>query len=132
MSLYADTSFLFSLYLPDAHSDEATRILQHADVPIWLTPLSELELTNAFQLRRYRHEMSTADIRGAEKAFRSDINHGIYILKSLSASIWERADRLVRRRTFRTGVRTLDILHVASALEFHAKEMLTFDKKLAA
>jgi predicted nucleic acid-binding protein len=40
---------------------------------------------------------------------------------------YEVAARISRRRTFQLGVRTLDILHVASALVLKAEAFYTFD-----
>jgi predicted nucleic acid-binding protein len=57
LSAYADTSFIVSLYVPDANSAEAARRMQQLSLPVLITPLSELELVNALQLQLFRQEV---------------------------------------------------------------------------
>jgi predicted nucleic acid-binding protein len=128
LSIYADTSFLVSLYVSDVHSAAASRIMRRALLPVLMTPLGELELLNALHLRLFRDELTATEIKAAAALFRDDIGEGILSLKSLSASIFERAKMISRSQTASLGTRTLDILHVASALVLHADTFCTFDK----
>ena len=50
MVVYADTSFLFSLYAQDANTVQAARIGGSLNAPLVLTPLQRYELRNAFRL----------------------------------------------------------------------------------
>jgi predicted nucleic acid-binding protein len=45
--------------------------------------------------------------------------------------MFERAQALAGKHTGRLGVRSLDILHVAVALELQAEAFLTFDRRQA-
>lgn len=128
MSVYADTSFLVSLYAPDVHSPAASRYILRSELPILLTPLSELEFSNALRLRIFRRELGSEEVKLASAAFRADMDAGILGLKSLSAATFERAKLIVRHRTETLGIRTLDVLHVASALVLHADTFCTFDR----
>ncbi len=132
MSVYADTSFLVSLYTRDAHSVVAAGAMSKADLPLFLSPFSELELTNAVQLRFFRKELTRSQISQAFTLIHHDIASGVYFLKPLPATAFGRALQLSRKRTPRLGTRTLDILHVASALEFRAKTFYTFDRRQGA
>ncbi len=127
MSAYADTSFLVSLYTPDANSLPAARLMRQARLPVLLTSLGELELVNALQLRVFRKELDPPKIKAASSLFRQDVEAGVFSLKPLSASSLERAKKIARRRTPALGTRTLDILHVASALVLQADTFYTFD-----
>jgi predicted nucleic acid-binding protein len=128
VSVYADTSFLVSLYAPDAHSPAASRFMQRAELPILLTPLNELEFLNALHLRIFRDELNPGEVKSATALFRDDMEAGIFTLKPLSTSTFERAKLVVRHRTSRLGTRTFDVLHVASALVLHADAFCTFDR----
>ncbi len=128
MTVYADTSFLVSLYFSDAHSAIAARALQ-AKPTICLTPLIELELINALELALFRRWAEASAIRASLAAFRQDIERGVYSLKPMPDAAYELAARIARRRSARLGTRTLDILHVASALLLQAGRFLTFDAR---
>lgn len=62
MTAYADTSFLVSLYVLDANSALAAARMEQAKLPILLTPLGELELTNAISLRLFRRELDRKSV----------------------------------------------------------------------
>ena len=62
MRVYADTSFLASLYVPEGHSEQA-RGDAAGRIAFFQTPLGELELKNSFHLRVFRKEMKPTDLR---------------------------------------------------------------------
>lgn len=128
MTAYADTSFLVSLYTPDANSAPAAARMSQATLPVLITSLGELELTNALQLRLFRRDLTAAEIKAASAAFRKDVESGVFALHALPAVAFARALQLARRRTPRLGPRTLDILHVASALVLRVHTFYTFDR----
>ena len=127
MSTYADTSFLVSLYAPDANSDVAIARMREAELPILLTPLTELELVNAMSLRLFRQDLRSSEVKAAQSLIRRDLTEGVLQLKPLPLGVFDRAKRLSLHRTPQLGTRTLDILHVASALELRADTFYTFD-----
>jgi predicted nucleic acid-binding protein len=124
---YADTSVLVSLYTLDANSTRAAALMKEIQEPVFLTPFGELELTNALELRVFRRELTAAQRDAARLVFRQDIAAGVYLLKPMPTAVFETAQRIARARTAKLGVRTLDILHVASALVFEASRFHTFD-----
>jgi predicted nucleic acid-binding protein len=125
---YADTSFLVSLYTPDANSYRAAELMG-AKPALLLTPFGELELLNALELRGFRKELSRREVKRAYDAFESDRRGGIFSLQPVPPVVYEVAARISRRRTFQLGVRTLDILHVASAFVLKAETFYTFDER---
>jgi predicted nucleic acid-binding protein len=129
VSTYADTSFLVSLYVLDANSALAAAHMEQARLPILLTPFSELELTNAISLRLFRRELPSSKIKTAQALVRKDLSDGVLVLKPLPEGLFERAMQMTRRRTPQLGTRTLDLLHVASALKLQAERFYTFDLK---
>ena len=131
MSAYADTSFLVSLYVLDANSAAASAQMRKAELPVLLTPFGEAELANALSLRVFRKELSAPKMRLAYALFAKDVAGGVFAAKPLPAMVFERAKNLSRARTPRLGTRTLDILHVASALLLKANTFYTFDRNQA-
>jgi predicted nucleic acid-binding protein len=95
---------------------------------IWLTAFGELELTNAFELRLFRRELTVPEITATRSAFLEDLEGGVFWLKALPVVVFEKARQIARKRTARLGTRTLDVLHVASALVLGATEFYTFDR----
>ena len=131
MSAYADTSFLVSLYVLDASSASAAREMKRAPLPLLLTPLGEVELTNALYLRLYRRELAARQVHAAQAMFRSDLADGIFELRPLSQGVFDRAVLLSRKQTPRLGTRALDVLHVSAALVHKAEGFYTFDRNQA-
>jgi predicted nucleic acid-binding protein len=129
LSVYADTSFLASLYIPDANSIVAARRTERMPLPVLITPLVELELANALRLRLFRKEVRPAELRAAHAAFRADVQDGVLAMSPLPEAVYAEARLLVSRWTAKLGTRTLDILHVAAALSLRAEAFHTFDER---
>lgn len=125
-SIYADTSVLVSLYTPDANSLAAEKLVGVPD-EIVISSLCELEFTNAVELRVMRHEISSASAEASIKAFHADIDSRVFRYRAVPPTSYETASMLARRYTRQLRVRSLDILHVAIALELGAAVFLTFD-----
>lgn len=129
MTPYADTSFLVSLYTPDANSPEAASRIRRMALPVIITALGELEMVNALQLRLFRRELLAANTRAAYAAFRDDVTAGIFAIKPMSEEVYAQARRLAERWTRTLGTRTLDIIHIASAMALGADAFHTFDER---
>ncbi len=129
MRVYADTSFLVSLYSPDVHSIRAAATIARLRATVFLTPLGELELLNALELRGFRKEASASETRLAQARLREHIASGFFSQQAMPATVYERARQISRRRTAALGLRTLDILHVASGILLKSDRFLTFDQR---
>ena len=128
MKAYADTSFLVSLYTPDANSGSAAAQMKNLRAVIFLTPFGELELRNALELRIFRGELTPSEVEAARAALREDVEKGIYAIRPFPEAACERAKEMAHKRTARLGTRTLDIMHVASALILRADVLYSFDR----
>lgn len=127
MSAYADASFLVSLYVPDVNSPAAARLMREAAVPLLITPLTEVEVINAIQLRVFRKELSREEAHSSTLLFQADIASGVLALKPVTITMIERAKQMARKRSSLLGARTLDLLHVACAVVLQADRFLSFD-----
>ena len=133
MSTYADTSFFVSLYIPDAHSPEAEHRMA-ASPAVWLTPFHVAEWTHAVEQQVFRRAASRAEADQANSRFQHHRDSGVWMEVALPDSTFDVCVQLARRHAAKLGLRTLDTLHVASALELKAQRFWTFDdrqKKLA-
>jgi predicted nucleic acid-binding protein len=131
LSVYADTSFLVSLYVLDTNSAFAAARMRRVELPIVNTPFGELELINAISLRLFRRELTAAKARAAYTLFQKDVQGGVVQIRSIPNVAFERAKQIARRVTPRFGTRTLEVLHVALALFCKAKAFYTFDERQA-
>ena len=129
MTSYPDTSFLFSLYLPDANARAAELEFRRSQPSLIFTPFNEVELITAVEARIFRREVRPSQIHAALRALRADIEAGVLIRNPVPEAAYERAIDLSRRYTRRIGARALDILHVAIALELGAETFFTFDRR---
>ena len=129
-SHYADTSFLVSLYTADVNTRAAQAAVVSAPGLV-LSPLSEVEFTNAVGLRVFRKEITSSQADAVFTEFRRDIDGGFLRIAGGGPAVFAQALLLSRRHTRQLGTRSLDVLHVASALEAQAKYFFTFDKSQA-
>jgi len=132
LKIYAETSFLASLYAVDAHSAEAERRVRREEPELLLTPLLELELVNALQQRVFRREASAPAVGVAMSKLEVHISDGVFSMEPMPAEAYQLARRISARRTAAIGVRTLDILHVACATLLEADRLWTFDVRQSA
>jgi predicted nucleic acid-binding protein len=130
LTVYADTSFFVSLYLPDRHSLEAEQRLA-LKPHLWLTPLHRAEWTHAVAQHVFRKEISVVQARQAHKNLEHDSKSGLWAEVALPESVWETCATLAQRHGAKLGMRTLDSLHVASALALSAELFWTFDERQA-
>ena len=128
MSTYADTSFLVSLYIPDQHSPEAERRMASRPV-VWLTPFHVAEWTHAVEQQIFRRVASRSEADRVYRQFQQHRDSGLWVEVALPESVFDVCAQLARRHGARLGLRTLDTLHVASALELKAQRFWTFDER---
>ncbi len=130
MTIYADSSFLVSSYVDDAHSAEADRRMGAAPA-VWITPLNRTELAHAIHQYVFRGKLSPSEVQLAWNSFQRDYRNGIWIPVNLPERVWETSIMLAEMHGQILGVRTLDSLHVACALELRAERFWTFDDRQA-
>ncbi len=129
MKIYADSSFLVSLYSPDSNWAAASSTMQASSGECFVTALGELEVINAFGLRVFRKEVSSAEAQESVIDFEKDLRDGSLQLRALSDAVFERASQLSRQTTAKFGTRTADLLHVAAALELGVNYFYSFDQQ---
>jgi predicted nucleic acid-binding protein len=127
--IYLDTSVVFSLHFRDANTPAALALARGATETLLITPLCEVEAVNAFSLRVFRREMLPINRDNAVRDLENDIRIGVLHLEPLPDSAFTRAKVLAQSLTSSIGIRAVDLLHVAAALELGAGALYTFDVK---
>jgi predicted nucleic acid-binding protein len=97
----------------------------------WLTPLHRTEWAHVVGQQVFHRRISAVDGDRAHDDFELDRKLGRWLETSVSQSSFELAVELARRHVAQLGSRTLNTLHVASALELGAREFWTFDQRQA-
>lgn len=80
----------------------------------------------------FRRAITVAEAQAALGAWHQDIAAGIWRAADMPASVFDRAEALAARRSPALGTRSLNVLHVASALELGASLFFTYDQRQAA
>ena len=141
MTAYPDTSFLCALFREQSNSPQATQYWQELAGPLYVTTLLEFEFLQSIRLQVWLHQQDKGKGYGQFEADKM-IQQWEHVLAdgSFKMAPYEMHDVLrfagvlSSAHSARGGHRTLDVLHVATAVHLGAKEFLTFDarqKKLA-
>lgn len=126
--LCADTSFLFSLYGNDAHTESALERLRRLAQPVLLSTLNEFELGNALRFAECRKLLPSGFSAKALAALDEDLRAGRCRRAEMPLEeILTEAFALSRRHTLKGGHRSFDILHVAHARLRRPQAFLSFD-----
>jgi predicted nucleic acid-binding protein len=130
VNAYPDTSFLYNLYAPQAHSARAAAHFAGMTEPLHLTGLNRFEFVNAIQLSLFRKAIPRAMGLAALEKFEANIAAGALMVVSCDwGAVHGRAFQISMRHTAQGGHRGFDVLHVATAVELGANEFLTFHVK---
>ncbi len=130
MKAYADTGFLCSLYVPDVHSSRAVTRMRRQALPLAFIWLHQLEFRNALRLRVFRGEITAVQRDASLNMMLADL--GGSVLATVTPPLTEvmtEAERLSALHSETLGTRSLDILHVASAVVLGLSEFLSFDTR---
>ncbi len=128
MRTYLDSSALVSLYIVDAHSKQAIQQMSSAPSTI-LTSFSRAEFANAIYQQVFLKRIPLDEADAAFANFERDCLRGLWRLVEIPQPTWERCVILARQYGSTFGVRMLDLLHVACALELGAQRFWTFDER---
>lgn len=130
MKVYFDTGILVKSYVFEADSPEAISIIEEAGDPVIFTHLHRIEVPNAIRLKRFRGEITKEEEEEAIRVLLSDVESSRLVSPKYDlADIFERAGRLSAQHSGIIGSRSLDVLHVAAALECGCASLASFDER---
>ena len=127
---YVDTGLFVKCYVEESNSKEVDALLRDLGTPFAFSHFHEIEIPNAIRLKRFRGEIAHGQESAALQAFRVDVDSGrlarpVYDL----GAVFIRAERLSGKHSGDLGTRSLDLLHVAVALEAGCKALASFDER---
>lgn len=128
--IYADTSFFVSVYITDSNSLAADQAIRSGLRPCFtLLHLAEWEHAIAQQI--FRGQLSSSNSQSIHQDLQHDLAAGLWERVPFPEDALARCADLGRHHGPKLGVRTLDTLHVACALELKAERFWTFDDRQA-
>jgi predicted nucleic acid-binding protein len=127
--LYLDTSAFLKLYIRELGSEQvqAMVVRQSEPLPVW--EILEMELGNALHLKVFRGELDADEAVHQYSLFRQRQAKGFYFVPEIRRAQLMADFRELSERTPRIGCWTMDILHVACAMQLGAQSFLTFDRR---
>jgi predicted nucleic acid-binding protein len=127
---YADSSFLVSIYRQDGNQAAAHAfMIRHSPLLAFL-PLHRVELRNALRFAESQGLLTTQERQTAFKRIEQDLQDGLLLHSTVAWNdICRRADGLSEKHMIKNGQRTIDLLHVAAALETGIRLFLSFDQR---
>jgi predicted nucleic acid-binding protein len=141
MIAFPDTSFLCALYVLQDNSAAAAACFQKMPEALHVSSLLLYEFRQSVRFQVWRHARDKTKgypRRVADAALgqlQSNLEAGaILVVPADWPEVCRQAEILSKKHTAAGGHRSLDILHVATALHLGAREFLTFDanqRKLA-
>jgi predicted nucleic acid-binding protein len=130
LNTYFDTGVLLKVYVQELNSAEAIALVSKIAPPIPFTHFHTIELFTAIRLKRFRAEINANEEKTAIQVLRADItNERLQLPDYDLLQLFRRAEVLSAKYAAIFGTRTLDILHVAAALEAECTEFVSFDER---
>ena len=133
---YWDTSCLLKLYVQEADSDAYRDILLQQTTPLLTSALAEVEFAFALTRRESEGQLKKGAAAHLVQLLRNHASQGRIRFIPIHATVRDLATSLVRRCLLEQHpplqLRTLDGIHLATALSLKASRLLTADLRLRA
>jgi predicted nucleic acid-binding protein len=128
---YFDSGALVKLYVKEQHSNQVIELIRTKH-QIPLTWLHELEIRNALRAQLGRGIIDEEECRKGLHAFTADIDASrLYRVNLDWSAVFTRAESLSSQWTRTILCRSLDITHVAAAIECSCVHFITGDTRQA-
>ena len=131
---YWDTSVVLALYVPEKISTRVAELAALEQGPIHSSSILEYEMTFAVHAKEARGEIPRGSSGRVLSRFQSDLQQGRFTLLPLGIDIKTRTREIAARTPQAKPpvfLRTLDGIHIATAIELGFARLITADKKLA-
>jgi hypothetical protein len=130
---YVDPSALRSLYVHDDRSARFCAWRRRLGGCLPVTRFGWAEIANAIYLAVHRKEIDEGLAQAAIADFAADVREGrLTVLDVLWRRTLDVAAELSTQHTTALGTRTLDVLHVATAVTLEARRFVSYDHRQAA
>lgn len=130
MSATADSSLIVALYLAEVDSARADAACAAVPPPILLTDWHRVEIANAFQRAVKNGRITAAQAEVLWQDFTNDVTAGRFEIATIDyEAVLTRTLALTQKHTATIGTRSLDLIHIATALEIEVADFLSFDHR---
>ena len=127
---YADSSFLVSLLRADVNHQRAIRYMVRVSATLTFTALHRLEVRNALRNACSLRQITEEELRLSLHQVQRDLEMGLRVHTSVEwTNVFRRADDLSEKHARPVPQRTIDLLHVAIAIESGTRNFLSFDNR---
>jgi predicted nucleic acid-binding protein len=129
--IYWDTSAILKLYAPEMDSAYFLRLATRAEEQVVTSSIASIELLCAFERKERNGELKRGGAKAAFEQFLSDTRRGRIIEIPYGHDVVEEARKLLGLvRDQAILIRSLDMIHVASAIAAKAKTIAATDSRL--
>ncbi len=130
MNLYYDTGVLVALYVEEVFSSSINAFVEKQGVAITVNAFHRLEFENAVRLKVFRGDIQPERAKRVLCDVDMDVDCGRLVMRPLDWNeALDTARSISRRATAQVGCRTLDILHVALALQWGCGVFVSADAR---
>ena len=127
--LYLDTSALLKLYIREHGSEFVQSRIASQDYPLPIWEIQKAELINALRLKVLWNEITLEQAETQIALYENRLKRGLYAFPEIDRNSLMKCVLRLGAETPRLGCRTMDIFHVACAVEIGASEFLSFDQR---
>lgn len=127
--IYLDTSAFLKLYIRENGSESVQRALESQDQPLPVPDVLQWELVNALRLKVFWGELEARTVDQLVALFDDRLLRGQYVAVEINRGRLTTDIRELSRHTETVGSRTLDVVHVAVALQLQVNAFITFDAR---
>lgn len=127
--IYLDTSAFIKLYFLEDGSDFVQECVVAQDEPLPVWDVLQAELINACGLKAFWGDITPVQADQQIALFEQRLQRGQYFVAEVDRSALMNAFRTLSRQTPRFGCRTMDILHVAFALQLSVNRFVSYDDR---
>ena len=130
---YWDTSALLKLYVPEPDSAHLLDLLSLENQPLYSSAIATVEVLCAVHRKERSGGLRPGSFASILLKFRADCGGGRIVLIPYGDDVAAKAEQVVRlalRRRQLGMIRSLDAIHIASALSVGAKTMVATDLRL--
>jgi len=130
VKIYYDTGLLLKLYTPESDSGRVQQFVIAAGEVIPFLSLHRSECASALHLKVFRGECDASQANRTLNDIQDDTRSGLLrLIEPDWEATWQKTLQLTQAHIGRTGCRTLDTQHVASALTLGFRQFATSDHR---
>ena len=120
MNLFFDTSALVKYFHLESGTDQVVELIDNAENQIWVSDLARIEFISAFYRKLRRGDIDSGQLQESLSSF--DIEWDQFNQQPLSDTVITEADKLMRKKASKYGLRALDALQLASFIVLAEKD----------